>query len=96
MNTGTLTADGSTPWVKVVSGGSGRSSGTAAVQGNFGGGTATLEWSLDQSTATTATDADGDIARTAAAVEAITLEGVWLRWTLSGATSPDLDWLIIK
>lgn len=84
-----FTANGSSPWYFVEDA---RRVTTCAVEGTFGGGTATLEWSLtDDATATTATDsADADIARTANAIDVFGGSGVWLRWTLSGATNPVL------
>lgn len=92
MTRKTLTADGSTPWVFVDHV---PAPATCALQGDFGGGTATLQWTLDTAkTPVTATDDSGDIARTAASIERFEGSGIYLRWTLAGATGPDLDTLI--
>ena len=87
---GTLTADGSTDSFHINPGES------IHAYGDFGGGTLTLELSIGASWYTL-TDYDGSTATFSVADDATAgfdfrLSNV--RLTLSGATSPDIDWTV--
>lgn len=88
IDQGTLAANGSTA-------GSHISGGTATVScsGTFGSGTMTIQISLDGGTTYVAIDTTG--AKTADATFNLErLPDCYLRWTLTGATSPSIKWFI--
>lgn len=85
---GTLTANGSgTP--AHVSGGNV----TVACSGTFGSGTMTAEISLDGGT--TFVTLGTDATKTSnAAFNLVNLPDCYIRWTLTGATTPSIKWAI--
>lgn len=99
VSAGTLTADGDAAWFKHAGGRL-----AVSLQDEFGGGTATLEVSFDDGTTVgTATDTLTDeTISVAAGVEntpylgTIEMPACWVRWSLSGASSPNLQWKIEK
>lgn len=96
---GTLTSNTQTPWFKHTGGPV-----MLALQDEFDSGTAVLQASFDEGTAIgTATDIiTGDTISVAAGTDdlpylaVVELPACWLRWSLSGATSPNLVWKIEK
>lgn len=87
MATGNLTADGNGDWVELREG-----TGTLLISGTWGSGTAVLQVQLeDGSTGLSITSASW----TDDATYAIDLGAPgFVRVSLSGSTSPDLDWEI--
>lgn len=67
-----------------------------AASGTFGGGTLTLKWSIDGTTFVPFNDGVSDVALTAAGGREVIAPGRKVRVTLSGATSPDIDFEITR
>ena len=89
MTTGTLVANGSTKWVQISKGDT-----HVSVNGTFGAGTVAVEKKVNGETLP-AYDSGTAITLTAADDMALAIgEGVQLRLTLSGATSPSVIWSI--
>lgn len=98
-----LTANGSTQGIKLYNGrGDGNLTNLISVFGTFGGGTAALEYSPDQgSTWIAVTDSAGAVTFTANGGKNIIIpsdaqEPVQVRITLSGATSPNLNFNVFS
>ncbi len=91
MKSGTLTADGSTDWIPTL----GREINPVA-NGTFGGGTMSLEKRVDGVTSP-AYDSGVGIAITASDDMIVSLgAGIEVRWTLSGSTTPSINWSLFK
>lgn len=87
--TGTLSADGSTEWMHVIT-----HPVHIALDGNFGSGTIAVEQRLGGNTSTVR-DNGTEIAITADDNAMYNFQsGDVIRLTLSGSTSPDLDWKV--
>ena len=90
MSVGTITADGSTEWVKVRGGRNMQLS----LNGSFGGGTAAIEKLVDGNTYALY-DVGTAITATAAEDMRLTIgKDVSIRITLAGSTTPALVWSI--
>jgi hypothetical protein len=86
MASGQLTDNGSTDWVLIAAG-----EGLLFLSGDFGSGTATVESKSASGAAVEVTDGQF----TAAACHSMQfLADVYVRITLTSATSPELDWEI--
>ena len=89
IDLGELTADGSTPWVKITGAMRNSSKGVhVRVTGSLGGGTLAIEGSNDQDKAY-GTGAAGELVAPSSA-EVRLLAGEYMRVTLAGATGANL------
>lgn len=89
VKSGTFTADGSSAWLAVKT-----HPVHIAINGTFGSGTVAVEQRI-QNTTSTVVDSGAAIAITAADNSSYNFqEGDSIRLTLSGSTSPDLDYKI--
>jgi len=89
VETGTFSANGSTSWFKVES-----HPVHIAIDGSFGSGTIAVEQRLGGNTSTVR-DNGTEIGITSDDISSYNFSpGDVIRLTLSGATSPDIDWKI--
>ena len=91
MAQGNLTADGSTVWFRCHT----ETGVRISAKGDFGGGTITLQNQLNSTTYSLLDESQTALTYTSNFDEFLKLrDGDVFRATLSGATSPDIDWFI--